>query len=169
MNNIQLLKKSVLLLLIPIFILASCKKDDDSDGKNKELIGKWTITSSESEITINGTDIVEFFMTELELSQSDAEMYAALFDYDMSGTIEFKSDGTYETITDGDTDNGTWELNGDILTLDKGTGDEVDADVITLTSSQLVFEISETDSSGDIDEDGTNDTMVIKIKLTCSK
>jgi hypothetical protein len=170
MNKMNLLKQTALLLLMSIFMLTSCDKDEDNvNSKRDNLIGLWTITSSETEITINGTDIIEYFMAELGLSQSDAEAFAEMFQSDMTGTIEFNSDGTYEAVSGGATNNGTWELNGDTLTMDKGTEDEADAEIISISSSKLVLEISETDSSSDMNEDGTNDTLVVRITLNCSK
>jgi hypothetical protein len=108
-------------------------------------------------------------MQEFGLSQTEGESFASFFESEITGTIEFKSDGTYEVISEGETDTGTWEVDGDVLTLDKGTADEANADIITLTSNQLVFQIDQTDDSTDINEDGVNDTMVMRITLNCSK
>jgi hypothetical protein len=167
MNTLNLLKQGTLLLLVSVFILTSCEKDEES--KEDQLIGKWNITSVETVITINGKDIIDYFMEDLGLSQSEAEEFAEWFTFDITGTIEIKSDGTYETVFDGETDSGTWELVDNTLTLDKGTNDEVEVEIISITSSKLVFEMVESDNSEDFDEDGTNDTLVMKMKYNCSK
>jgi hypothetical protein len=167
MNTLNLLKQGTLLLLVSVFILTSCEKDEES--KEDQLIGKWNITSVETVITINGKDIIDYFMEDLGLSQSEAEEFAEWFTFDITGTIEIKSDGTYETVFDGETDSGTWELVDNTLTLDKGTNDEVEVEIISITSSKLVFEMVESDNSEDFDEDGTNDNLVMKMKYNCSK
>ena len=167
MNKLNLLKQGTLLLLVSIFVLTSCEKDEDN--KKDDLIGKWNITSVESEITINGVNIIDYLMDELGLSQSEAEEFAEMFMFDVTGTIEFNSDGTYETIIDGESESGTWELIDNTLILDKGTESEMEFEIISISSSKLVIEFVETDNSEDINEDGTNDTFIIKMRWNCSK
>jgi hypothetical protein len=170
MTKLKLLKLNMLILASAIFLITSCKKDEDSGGNNNELVGKWTVTSSSFQITIDGLDFVDYLIEMLGLTEEQAQDIASGFESeDLSGTIEFKSDGTYEAVSDSGTETGTWELNGNTLTMDKGTIDETNLTVSTLTSSKLVIEYNESDNSTDWDLDGTNDTMTMEMRVEASK
>jgi hypothetical protein len=153
--------------------MTSCNKDDDGNSSTNEddLIGVWTINSANSnaDISINGVSIVDYFMDTFDLTEAEAEEFASLFEFELSGTIEFNSNGTYVADIEDGTETGTWELNNNTITMDKGTEDEVDFQIKSLTSSKLVIEFSETSSDEDIDEDGTPETMKVDMHLELSK
>lgn len=160
------------LLLLPVFVIfmASCEKDKDGGSNANDIVGNWTITKSEMSVTVNGIDFVQYLINELGLSQSEAEAYEELFFSEITGTVNIKSDGTYEANFEGEITTGTWELSSDNkkITMDKGTEDEMVMNVESLSSSKLVlsYEESETD---DMNSDGTDDTILAKVKLTFSK
>lgn len=161
-----------MILGLTLFTLISCDKDKDGNGGSSDLVGIWTVTSSSFEITINNVDVIDYLMAAMELTEEEAEMFVDMFfsDMGMTGTIEFKSDGTYITKSDGETDTGTWKLSSDkkTLTMDDGTADEVNATVVSLTSSKLVVEFTESESD-DWDEDGTPETTEIFMHIELSK
>lgn len=162
--------KNLILMGLVVFILSACEKDKDSDTNANNIIGIWTITSSTFDATINGESIVQYLMEALGLDQTQAEAMASLFISPFTGTIDIKSDGTYTSVIEGETESGTWELSSDNkkLTLDAGTPDESVMDVVVLTSSNLEVSYSET-SMEDMDEDGTPETMIIEIDLKLTK
>lgn len=164
--------RNTLLILMGLVVLTitSCEKDSDGDTKANEIIGVWTISSSTFEGTINGVDIVQYFMDAFGVSQAVAESFTADFYEEITGTANFKADGTYTMTTNGSTDNGSYKLSADgkKLTLDEGTVDELIIDVATLTSSKMEFSFTETEVS-DMDEDGTDDTLIMTISLVLTK
>jgi hypothetical protein len=169
MNYINIKRNPVIAFLL-IFALGACQKDNSTGGSGN-IVGKWSVTSSNVKITVNGTDIVQYLVDNLGLTQQQAETMANSYATEaMNGTIEFKSDGTYSTTSDQGTTTGTWDLSSDKkkLTLDAGTSDEVIIDVKSLTSSKLV--LTETDTqTEDVNADNTPDTLVSTINITLGK
>jgi hypothetical protein len=150
-----------------ILAFSSCSKDDEINAD--DIIGEWTISSSSMNMTIDGVDVIQYLKAEFELTQDEAEeMYTTYFYYEITGTCEFKNDGTYTSNIEDEIDNGTWEINGSKLTMDKDAEDEMIMDINTLTSSKLVVSSTETDSQ-DINQDNTDETMVSKMQITFTK
>ena len=165
--NKLLRNTNLLFLVLMIFAFSSCSKDDEINAD--DIIGEWTISSSSMNMTIDGVDVIQFLKNEFELTQAEAEeMYNDYFFYEITGTCEFKNDGTYNSNIEGEIDNGTWEINGNKLTMDKDDPDEMIMDINTLTSSKLVVTSTETDVQ-DIDQDDTDETMVSKMQITFTK
>jgi hypothetical protein len=162
--------KSLILVGLVAFTFSACEKDKGTGTNADNIVGVWTISSSTINATVNGVSMVQFLVDALGLDQAQAEEMATALLTPITGTITFKSDGTYSTNSDGSIDNGTWELSSDNkkLTLDAGTADEVIMDVETLTSSKLVISFSQTDVE-DLDGDDVADTMVMNMKVTCTK
>jgi hypothetical protein len=151
----------------------SCNNDDDDPKASNDLIGVWTVESSSIEMIIGDKSIIEFLMEMLSITQEEAELFADIYlsDYGaFEGTITFKDDNTYAADFGDGVDTGTWKLSSDgkTLTLDQGTDDETDVQVITLSSVKLQIEITEA-SMEDIDDDGTDDEVSVKISLTLKK
>jgi len=175
----KLIKKFLMLLLLPLSLVfvTSCGDDDDDDvGSEDDLIGTWTVTGSEFEFTIDGEDLIEWLAEQLGLPASEAEGAAEQVEEELtegggfSGSITFNSDGTFTSNFDGDSEGGNWTKNGSALTL---TFDSPDEDPITLTivslnSSKLVLELSESGEE-DIDGDGVDDELSIRVELTLDK
>ena len=109
----------------------------------------------------------------LAISEEEAELFAVQYleGYgDLTGTITFMDDKTYEADLGDGVDTGTWNLSSDgkILTLDPGTDDEATVKVITLSSVKLEIEISDS-SMEDFDGDGIDDEVSVNIMLTLKK
>lgn len=161
---------STLLLMCTFF---SCDNNDDDPKASSDLIGTWTVESSSVDMIIGDQSIIEFLMEMLSITQEEAEQFAGFYleDYgEFEGTITFKDDNTYVADFGDGIDTGTWKLSSDskTLTLDQGTDDEAAVNVITLNSTKLEIEISE-ESMEDIDEDGIDDEISIKITMTLKK
>ena len=161
----------ILLGIIPLF-LVNCEKDDDV--KSSDLIGLWTVTDASIEMNVGDKSLIDYLIDALGITEMEAQLFESIFEEALSegftGTIEFKSDNTYESTFEGDTDTGTWELSSDgkQLTLDKGTADELTLDIISLSNNMLKIGFSE-EEVDDLDSDGTNETISINIELTLEK
>lgn len=176
---IRTILKTILLAFIAMSatLLISCSDDEEAPAGDLSgnLIGSWTSTSVLiDEITVNGVDLVEYF-TSLGLPPEFITLFEEGFaqglEEDFDVEISFMEDGTYTTTDVDGTDSGVWELNANstVLTLDKGTADEFEIEIVSLTDEQFVGKVSEVDESEDLDDDGTNDTLRISITLTLAK
>lgn len=122
MKKITILFLSVLTLGLSV---ASCSSDDDNNGGSASIEGKWELTQVGG--VLNGQEFLE-----------DVEKDGGC----SSQTYEFTNDGkfketNYESVNgkcEGETDNGTWTMNGNKITI-KYTG-------------ETEGETSETDISG---------------------
>lgn len=164
---------SLIGLILITCTLTSCNKDDEDPQASSQLVGEWTVESSSIDMLIGDKTITEFIMEMLAISEEEAELFAVQYleGYgDLTGTITFKDDNTYEADLGDGVDTGTWNLSSDgkILTLDPGTDDEATVKVITLTSVKLEIEISES-SMEDFDDDGIDDEVSVNIMLTLKK
>lgn len=118
---------SVLTVLIIAMAMAGCEKDDNGNGPDKATLLTshiWKYDSfSTSETDPDILLVVNFF----------AAAYTG-------STINLNSDGTYVFTSQDETDDGTWELSADgtKMITDKGTEDETEHTIVTLTSD--VFE-----------------------------
>lgn len=164
--------KNTLLILMGLVVLTftSCDKDSDGDKNADNILGVWTITSSSFDATINDVDIIQYFMDAFGVSQAIAESITEDFYEDITGTANFKADGTYTMTTNGSVDNGTYKMSADNskMTMDEGTVDEITVNIVTLTSTKLELSFTETEVE-DMDEDGIDDTLKMTITLVFTK
>jgi hypothetical protein len=158
-------------VIITGLILSSCSKDSTPAD---DLVGTWTSQSATFTATINGKTMTQYFIDELGLTAAEAQQYTALFNAQMqqsfSGTIQLKSDHTYTATMGGETDTGTWSLSSDgkKLTIDSSTDVPMIADVVELTSSTLHLQGTETETD-DLNDDGTDETIIVTVDLTFTK
>ena len=125
MNKLRLL--SFLFATLFVVTFSSCG-DDEDDVK----------PSASAMLTAGIWQANEVFVDGIDFSQN----------VDLENTnIIFNSDGTYVFELNGDTQNGTWELtsNDQKILLDEGRSDEITADILQLTNSNLDIELTETD------------------------
>ena len=123
----NLLSYSVLAVLIIVTAMTGCKKDDNGNGAEKTAL-----------LTAHIWKYYNFTTTSTDPHVQQAA--AEIADEYTGASINLNSDGTYTYSQHGATDSGTWELNADETKLitDKGTDDETEHSIITLTSD--VFE-----------------------------
>ncbi len=158
---------SGLICLVSLFLLSGCDKDDPKPQNN--IIGNWTVQSLAIDIRIGGQTFVAYLMS-MGFSEADAQEFADTFndsfEQGVSGTIEFKTDGTYRAVDEsGSVSTGKWELTSDnkTLTIDKGTADETVFTVKTLTASNLNLSASVEDDDMGVDD------FVINMEMQLTK
>jgi hypothetical protein len=168
-------------LIVSMLILSmtfiSCGDDDseDSSAPVSDIVGSWDVTSTDLSFDLNGMDLVQYFVSELGLSQAEAVILQTGFDSEF-GTFDqviftFNADGTYVVTNPAEgNENGTYTLNSNEtqITMTSG-GESYVVDISTLTASRLVMTINEVDNSQDLDDDGTNDTLAVTFELELSK
>ncbi len=182
--------KNLLLLVVAVatLTLVACSEDDDDGpaGVTGDLIGTWTGGSATvNSFTINGEDISTFIdafvqlLIEAGASQAEADAFAAEFEDELSagfteffeGSITFNEDGTYNSTDAGVTDDGTWELanNDQTIVFDKGTVDELEVQIVSLTDSRFEGLVQENETE-DLDDDGTaDDVLAVSITLVFTR
>jgi hypothetical protein len=152
-------------------ILVSCSK---SSTPKDDLIGTWSSASYTVTTTVNGTPLLQYLTNTLGLPADQAQAISTLVNggvqQALPGSIQIKSDYTFTATSTGGTDTGTWSLSSDNkkLTIDPSNGDPMTFDVISLTSSNLHLQWSQTESE-DLNSDGTPETLDSAIDLTLSK
>lgn len=152
----------ILFILLGSVCFTSCDKEDDVDPDlSGDIVGSWSYESSAWYITINGKDIVEYFVDEYGLTDEEAEEYAELYEesmvevgFDLGGWT-FNEDGTIVISSNEDGDEtGTWSLSSDktklTMTFDGETGV---INVVALTDTRLELSMDE-EFDIDIDQDG---------------
>lgn len=170
----NLIKKlHYLFFALPLLVfLANCGSDDEPNiGSNNDLIGTWTVSNAEIDFDVNGQGISEFLIASgvpADSVQALVDLFETDFSEGFTGTIEFRSDNTYNSDFSDDMESGTWTLIGSALTIDPDTDDPVVSQVITLNSSTLIINLTETETD-DFDGDGADDTVTINSTLTLNK
>ncbi len=161
------------LVICSLFLLPSCKEDP---APSDNLIGTWTSDEITLNTTVNGKTLLQYYMDEFDLTASEAQVYVDMVNsivedfFPQNMTIQFKSDNTYTSTTDGESDSGTWSLSSDKkkLTTDPGTADQMILDVIELTSSKLHLQVTQNQTE-DINADEVPETLVVIVDMTFTK
>ncbi len=173
MNKFQFILS---ILFVSLFAVSCGDDDDESPAPVSDIVGTWTIQSSDFSILINGVEFIEYFIDALQLSEEEAILFSNLIinesgidDFSDFGEIifRFEEDGSYTIVdpVDGD-ENGTYSLNNDETEITfVSEGESYIAEVGTLTSNRMRLIFHEADSSEDIDEDGMVDTISVRVSL----
>jgi len=175
MDKIQPIVKFLFVIgLMLVFVIYFSCNNDDEDNETNLLIGVWTVTDADYELSIEDISFVDYLVNIAGFTEMEAEeaLDYLLAWYNFEGTLEFKADQTYVAAIGDNIDNGTWSLNsaGDKITFDAGTHDEGIAVIISLTTNTLVIRIEFIESE-DIDDDPlTSDVdILISVVATFSK
>lgn len=136
------------------------------------VVGTWSVSEVTGGVTVNGVPYKDYLVDSLSMEQDTADKYYddMMDEMQMSGTIDFNSDGTYTAnFDDDDPENGTWTLSDDKKTLTViETGDD-DVTVLTvqsLTSTTMVVVMSNTEEDDDWNQDGHNEEMEMTMTMT---
>ncbi|GGG20817.1 hypothetical protein GCM10011344_21950 [Dokdonia pacifica] len=179
MNRIG--KLCIALLVITSFV--GCSSDDDSNNDTSaSLVGTWTVTSLEYEgatsfellgepINTSFDGVGQNLDLEIEFTESPNE-YRSSGSYDV--VVNFDVNGMTETETssvDNFEGEGTWERNGNILSVD---GSIVDVDIdFPLTEDMTmndvtILELTETTLrlGQDVSEEVTQEGITVSVNLT---
>lgn len=165
------------LLLIPVLLFTSCKDNESTppSATEEDLIGAWTGAIGDYEIFINDQSLADFFG-----SQQAAEFFLGFLDFSedditsATGSVEFLSNNTYIASSpdtpDSETE-GTWEIrqNGTVLVLDEGTSNEASLEVVSISESQLVFKLEQSQPTDDLNFDGQDDTVTVTGEIILTK
>ncbi len=166
------------LIVIFVFGLASC--DDDGDGDNESgtadlLVGTWNTSDVDIDATVDNQSFIDYLVDEFDFTQEQAEFYYDLFiselESEITGTLKFNSDNTYESNFDDEIDNGTWSLSSDEKTLTLNDGSEnIVLTINSISSNTLNVTITD-DFTEDLDDDpGTPDEIIeIEADITLTK
>ena len=175
MDNIQPIVKFLFVIgLMLVFVIYFGCNNDDENNETNLLIGVWTVTDADHELSIEDISFVDYLVNIAGFTEMEAEeaLEYILAWYNFEGTIEFKADQTYVTTIGDEIHNGTWSLNsaGDKIIFNAGTHDEGTAVLISLTTNTLVMRFEYIESA-DIDDDPlTSDVDIfISIVATFSK
>ncbi len=162
--------KSVsILFVVTVFFFSNCgdKKDECS---NPTVVGLWEMSSSSTEIFINGSTYADYLVATFDYTQEEAELTASAYTPDLDWSINFKDDKTYvQTFEEGQY-SGTWSLenNGKEILMDKNSDYELRMEIIALSKDALLVTFTEGGLS-DLDEDGEFETYEIITSLAFSK
>jgi len=177
MKKIQSNLKSLFFIGVLFFVITGCDLfNKEASIDTAQLVGLWTISDAGVVPEIAGLPIKNYFTDVLgsTVGQADlmSQMYSAILEEMIGGTIEFKDDNTYIINFIGDIDDGNWALNsdGDVIIIDPGTSDEQLITIQELTSSTLKISYDEL-STEDIDDnpDTPDVEVALKIEMTLTK
>ena len=170
-----LVNLSFLALIGTLFVFfAGCNGDENGDEEVSDLVGFWTVSNIEIDLSVGGQSLLDLLMTVGGLSEEEANLIIADIESEVmdeiggTGTIEIRSDGTYISNFGGTSDDGTWDLSSDekTLTLDAGTIDEIVLDVTSVTSNMLIVTQTETTEE---DFEGIPVEILMEITMTLTK
>jgi hypothetical protein len=151
--------------------LSSCGKDDDGPAVSP-IVGTWNFSDSEISILVDNKSISQFLIStgvdpvEAALQESFYKVFLenAL---DLQGTsFVFNADGTYSVRENGTVqESGTYQLNSNNtkLTITSSEGPQ-ELDIEELTNNKMSLSFSEEEME-DFNEDGTLNTIALKIQL----
>jgi len=165
---------SLMSLLMILSTIMSCNKDEEDPQTSDLIIGTWTVESVTIDLFFNDQSLVQYLMDQFDISLAEAELLESMLleDYleEFTGSINIKDDNTYVINFGDEVDSGTWEwsADGETITFDKGTNDEMEATIIQLNSTELIIEMIQT-AEEDVDEDGIDDDVTMEIKMTLTK
>ena len=159
-------------LLFLVFIaglaITSCKKDSSSTVTLAG--GTWTAGTPTFTAMVGTKTLAQYYTDVMGLTAAQATQYSAIVNVALmqsfTGTIQFKSDGTYTANLGGKADSGTWSLSADgkKLTINSSSASPQTADVIELTSNKLTVAIIDTVSE-DLNGDGTPETITVNVTI----
>ncbi len=169
-------RNSFLIIGFVSILIIGCNKDENENQAEIDLIGMWTTTASSLDLRINDTPILQWYEEELDLSGSEVEDFVEglieAFTKELSGSIEYFPDYTYlSNFGSLPTGTGSWELSNNNQTLtitNNGNYESTVMDVVILNSTTLIVSFERNDSE-DLDHDGTDEDLSLKIELTFEK
>ena len=160
MNKMKITKKMILTVLIAVSaLLTSCSKDDDNNDPN--IVGEWKLVSRVSE---NFKNNVSTGSRETEITtEKNFETYT--FKSDKTFTdyyAETYADSNGTGVTETFTENGTYLIDGNMLSLTYVGDTEADKRIFTVTNTQLTIVYKEEYTSG-------ADTHLYKVTTTYTR
>lgn len=161
------------LILFSGLILSSCDKDDDDDDID-DIVGTWTMASTDLDAMVGNKTLSAYLVEDAGYSAAEAQLAVVVFEGivedNFAGTLEMKSDNTYNSNFGGDSETGTWSLSSDRkqLTIDPASDEPFTMEVRELTSGSLKLEGSETVSE-DLNEDAVPEVINVDYVLNFTR
>ncbi len=153
--------------LLSLTILASCNKDsEEANEPQGDIVGIWRVTAAS--FTVDGISFRDYVvqlnrdlgvpLTNEELAEPNESFSSDSEEFDESKVLEFQSDGTLVIAGDGTSDEGTWSISGQSLTIDDG--DEQTQYIIkNLTGSEMELSLV-IPEDGDLGIPGSEDAVL---------
>ncbi len=152
----------VILSVSGLLFLSACSDDDDLSSS---IVGSWEITSTNSEILIDGGGISDFYVENFGFTEEQAQALedafdtATFFSETVGSRFTFNEDGTLERVTDDITSEGTYAIDQKQLTIQFGVGkEEIHYQIVTNTQNNLDL-LLEQGVTTDLDNNGTEETI----------
>jgi hypothetical protein len=146
-----------------------------TDINEADLIGTWDMGQASVDIKVGPISLYQFLKTTLQMADQEAQdlvdQLTSEFDNISGGTITFEADYSYQMVHGDLVENGTWNLEGDKLSLTR-TGEAPDDNPLKVESldSSSALITWEQDQEVDVNEDGNMDfTATIVFELNLSK
>jgi hypothetical protein len=154
---------NVMALAFLVIGLASCSKDDVTPSGGDELTGNWKLAS----YTYSGTGTTTFAGTTttvdynavgknmnsfVEFKENPNE-YSSMGSFDLELTVTTGGQTTTSTYPfSGDFDDGTWEKNGNTLSIANKNGEMIEGTIVELSgnSLKLTYEFTTTDTQNGV-------------------
>ena len=167
-------------LLMGVILFTACDKDEEPIVQAKlDLVGEWTASEVSATATVNDVPYIQYVQEAFDLTEAQAEEYANEFLHELSsgltGTISFSAENTYHAQFGNEPgEEGTWLMSNDAktITLTESDGDvdgeAMELEVITLSATTLVVVLEEFEFE-DMNDNGTDDELVISLELTFVK
>lgn len=112
--------KPIFLLLMLSGLVFSCNNKNEITTYDL-ICGTWTVTDIQFELTVEGQDLATFLMDEYGYTEEEAQaVYEQNKEYykdSWTGTMEYKSDGTYDFNVGGENYKNDWYLSDDEKTI----------------------------------------------------
>ena len=169
MKKVNLLKMITFMVLAMSFVFITSCEEDSTDAS---IVGVWTASGTTLVMTVNGQSYLAYAESVLGMTTTEAQaaFNAIVSERQMTGTLEFKANGTFNySWRDGaDTGSGTYTLVGDVLTLLLNIDDTMIFDVTTLTGSKLKIKNIETEHY-DLSGDQVDETVVSTVEMSFTR
>ncbi len=139
---------SMLLALSVFTFFAACSEDEDvkTSATKADMVGTWTLKSSDLDISVGGKSFKEVYMEATGASEEEAAIALKLFeeeggDFEEGTLIEFQSDNKFLVKSPDDNDyepGGNWELSADGKKITIGdAGEALIFDIISISGNSL--------------------------------
>lgn len=172
----SLLKFTILFtLVLSVILVTSCSKESEEEKATNNLIGTWTFGDTDVELTANGQDIIDYMTSNFDYTPEQAQMLVDIFTAGMAsentGTVNFKDDNTYHSVTPDGNEDGTWSMSEDGNTITLKYEQETDNfTIVSLSSSAMTLKLPTETEDVDFDDDGDDETTLeIKMELKLTK
>ena len=168
-NLMNFKKPFFFVFLFSLFSLMSCSDDDSSDSQATSIVGEWSLNNVELvSVTMGGMDISDLLDTP-GLNPEDLDFDDIIEDqFDEDSTLEFRADNTVSLSSDEEIEEGTYSINGDVLTINTNEEEALTFIIKTLDANSLVLTQQEELDFDDSDISNPLLTQPVEIEVDLS-